>query len=49
MMLKTQSLWNGAESNHRNRILGEVERIALLLSQAKGTAVGSYLKNCVST
>ena len=48
-MLKTQSLWNGAESNHRDRILGEVEIIALLLWQAKGAAVGSCLKNRVPT
>ena len=48
MMLKSQPLHTDAESNLRDRVSGDVERIELLLCQAKGTTVGSYTwKPCI--
>ena len=49
LMPKTRPLCTGAELNLGDRVVGEVlERIALLLCQAKGGIAGSCLKNCVS-
>ena len=47
-MPKTRSLCTSAQSNLGDRVLGEVERIALLLCQAKGDTMGLCLRNCVS-